>query len=1234
MQDLHRTGYVASLDPDTLLYEFRKNAGLTQPPGVTSSYGGWEADDGFVRGAFTGHYLTAASRMYAATGDSSYLPKVNYIVSTLAQCQQTLGGGYLSAFPSTWFDTLESGGQPSVPYYTIHKIMAGLVDAYQYTGNNQALTIAESMSDYFAGRIAKLTPAQIDTMLHTDLNQQREFGSMNGVLTDLYVQAKARGDANPDRFLTLANTFNRPWFVDPLANGVDILNGLHANCHIAQAVGMADYANVTGDQHVGQAAENFWNFAVRQHSFDLGGNSFGEYFSAPNAETGTNGALLSVGTAETCNANNMLKLTNLLFQRDPKTMYAAYYENALYNDILASIDPNSGMMTYYMSLKPGHFKTYSTPSGGMWCCMGTGIENTTRFNDAIYYHKDSNLWINQYIPSQVEWNEKGITLRQEGNILTTNNILFTVNAAAATQANLNIRVPSWASGPVAVSINGQPYQGQVDRGAYLSLDRQWQNGDQIAVSVPKKVYIRRSMDDPTMVSVYYGPFLLAGRLGTSGMPTSDQSADMWAYANYSDPTVPSINVASADPTQWLQLVDSNTMTFQVVGGGGATGILFTPFYEVNHERYSTYWKLNTSAATRTWCGGGEFNDWLDPTNWDVAPGTSDSLQFSGNLTTTANNNYADNIQFNGVTFTSDAGAFTLTGNAFTLAGNIVNNSSNLQTISTPVVLAPGARTVNTASADITLSGSISGAGSLVKTGAYKLTLSGSSVSVGGGTTVQQGTLCFNSASVFGDVTNQGTVIFNQVQNGTMSGKILGGGNMIKTGSGTLALVASSNYSGSTTIEQGTLRLQAVSVPTLAHRWSFNSNLIDSVGGSNATIVNMGSNHATLSSTQVTLAGGARETSDYISLGNNLLPNNSNPITFELWATQKSAKNWSRIFDFGSSDAENLFMSWTQDTNVNADRVEWVDSAGRTTADNTNAPYTLNQEYHIALVIQPGAGQGGNTHVTWYSAPSSAGTIGGMKGSFDTPNTLAQFNNSNNWLGRSQYTWDDTANASYNEVRIWQDALTDAELQTLQGWGPNHSLGPDAFGGHGQLPATTSLNISAGASFDMNGFDQTIGSLSGAAGSGVQLGSGTLTVGADNTSTTFSGAILGPGNIVKNGSGVLTLKGNLSSLGSISIAGGSLQIDSLSASVHSISGGELVVGDGSSAASVTADSIIAAKLTIAAEATVTISAIPGGPLSDSIKPVPEPSCIVMLMLTSLTLLTRFIYKRSKGFNLFL
>jgi autotransporter-associated beta strand protein len=560
---------------------------------------------------------------------------------------------------------------------------------------------------------------------------------------------------------------------------------------------------------------------------------------------------------------------------------------------------------------------------------------------------------------------------------------------------------------------------------------------------------------------------------------------------------------------------------------------------------------------------------------------------------------------------------------------------------------------------------------------------------------------------------------------TINGAITGLGSL-RIDSGQITLNNSASYSGSTTIAGGTLKLGSSPV-TVAHRWSFNNSLADSAGSSNATIVDVGANNVTLSSTQATLTGGASTSSDYIHLGSNLLPSTNTSVAIELWATPKSVQNWSRIFDFGSSSSENLFMSWTQGTNLNSDRVEWKDAATNT-SDNSNEPYNLNTEYHFVMLLTP---MGSNTQVTWYAAPSTSANLGPAKGSFVTTNTLANFVNSQDNLGRSSYSSDYTANASYDEVRFWTGPINSTILEILHDAGPDANLSSLNIGtAGGELPSTTALSITAsGATLDLNGISQTIGSLSGVTGSSVLLGSGMLTLGGNGTSTTFSGNISGTGGIIKNGGGTFTIagtntyggttwidngvlkggavnvlpngpgKGNVSiasgakldlggfdqtingllgigtvdnsvagnpvltvgandanstfngvvqntvgsivllktgsgtltlsgnntykgmtivndgelimngavvSIGSASILGGSLQVNSPSAAMHDITGGTLIVGDGSAAASLTADSIAVGTLTVSAGSTITISPIPGGPLSDFLLPVPEPS----------------------------
>ena len=341
--------YMASLDLDRLLHNFRINAGL---PTTASPLGGWEAPSCEVRGHFVGHYLTACALMYKSTGDPEWKRRADYLVVELGKCQDALGTGYLSAFPASAFDKLEAGIHVWAPYYTIHKIMAGLFDAYQLCGNAQALDIDKKMATYFADRISKLNDDQIERTFHTTgVGPGTEFGGMSIVLHQLY------GITGDFHDLELANTFDRDWLAVPLAHGEDPLADLHANTHIPQVDGFAWHYRVTGDTKYRDAAENFWQLVTDHHSFVTGSNSFAEHFAKPGIEA----SRLSPNTAETCNTYNMLKLTRDLFQLDPKPQYADYYERALYNHILGSIDPTTGMTTYFLSLAPVISKCIARP---------------------------------------------------------------------------------------------------------------------------------------------------------------------------------------------------------------------------------------------------------------------------------------------------------------------------------------------------------------------------------------------------------------------------------------------------------------------------------------------------------------------------------------------------------------------------------------------------------------------------------------------------------------------------------------------------------------------------------------------------------------------------------------------------------------------------------------------------------------------------------------------------------
>jgi uncharacterized protein len=589
-QELHRHGYLASFEPDRLLFPYRALAGLPQAQGA-KAYGGW--DSGFVRGHMTGHYLSAASRMAAESGDKLFRDNVNYVVAELAKCQAALKlDGYLAAFPLGAFDRLEGKQGNSagviVPYYTIHKIMAGLLDAHYYLGNTQALQVTEKMAVYFEKRLAALTPDEIERIFRTDRgrNPQNEFGSMSDVLAQLY---EVTGEK---KHLDAAQIFNREWFMGPLAKGEDHLAGLHGNTHIAQAIGLAHCANITGDPEAVKASENFWRIVTRDHSFVIGGNTFSEWFDKPGVEVGPSifeQRSLPPKTAESCNTHNMLKLTARLFERNPSPEYADYAERALYDHLLATIAPDTGLVTYFTPLR-GSFRTYLTE---YQCCVGSGIENTPRYNESIYFHQADSLWVNLYIPSELDWRQAGMVVRQEGDLTRGEPVRFTVVKSGGRSAKLQFRIPHWIAKPAVVTLNGKVQEPAGKPSTYVSLNRKWKAGDVVTLTLPASLRLEQARDDSSMVSVFFGPVLLAGELGRDNMP--NDSAD--SEANMKSPAVPVPDIASPsrNPADWLELRQDAKLTFTAQHAGPADGITFRPIYEVHHQRYSVYWRLGQTS---------------------------------------------------------------------------------------------------------------------------------------------------------------------------------------------------------------------------------------------------------------------------------------------------------------------------------------------------------------------------------------------------------------------------------------------------------------------------------------------------------------------------------------------------------------------------------------------------------------------------------------------------------------
>ena len=578
---LRDQAYLVRLDADRLLHMFRLTAGL---PSTAQPYGGWEEPKCEVRGHSLGHYLSACALMYASTGDQGIKAKADYIVAELAKCQDALPKqgyhpGYLSAFPESFIDRVEARQPVWAPWYTLHKIMAGLLDMYQLADNQQALAVLQRMAGWVRFRVDRLTPAQMQAALET------EFGGMNDVLANLYAVT-----GNPDH-LRLARAFDHERVFAPLARGEDRLDGLHANTQIPKIIGAAREYELTGDQRCQGIAAFFWQRVALNRSYVIGGHSDGEHFFPIDQFS----RHLTAETAETCNTYNMLKLTRHLFAWNPSSQTMDFYERGLYNHILASQDPVRGMFVYLTSLKPGHFKTYSTPDNSFWCCVGTGMENHAKYGDTIYFHDQNSLFVNLFIPSELTWKEHGLVIRQETKFPAEDTTRLTLKCAQPLAGSLKIRYPGWAQSGVVIKINGQGQNVAGVPGSYLDLNREWHDGDQVDIRFPLTLHIETLPDNPNLVAILYGPIVLAGDLGTKDLP-NPYTRDQTDLNHVPSPAAPAFVTEARNWLERVQPVRGKPLTFRTKGLGRPKDVTLIPFYQTHHQRYSVYWPVFTPLA--------------------------------------------------------------------------------------------------------------------------------------------------------------------------------------------------------------------------------------------------------------------------------------------------------------------------------------------------------------------------------------------------------------------------------------------------------------------------------------------------------------------------------------------------------------------------------------------------------------------------------------------------------------
>ncbi|MBN2505842.1 MAG: glycoside hydrolase family 127 protein [Verrucomicrobia bacterium] len=578
--------YLLSVDPDRLLHTFRVNAGL---PSTAEPLGGWEAPKVELRGHSLGHYLSACALMYASTGEPKLKARTDSLVAELAKCQAALaaGGshaGYLSAFPETFLDRVDARQPVWAPWYTLHKILAGLLDVHRHGANPQALDVLVKMTDWVKTRVDRLTPEQMQRSLET------EFGGMNEVLANIYAVT-----GNPEH-LRIARAFDHKAVFDPLARHEDRLNGLHANTQIPKFIGAAREYELTGEPAYREIARFAWERVALARSYVIGGHSDHEHFFPVERFS----KQLSPATCETCNTYNMLKLTRHLFAWEPSATLMDFYERALYNHILASQDPRTGMFMYFASLKPGHFKTYSKPFDSFWCCVGTGMENHAKYADSIYHHDADSLYVNLFIPSELTWKDKGLALRLETRFPEEDIVRLRVLTPPASRLGaIRVRCPAWAGDGVRFRVNGASLPLATTAGQYAALDRAWKRGDTVEIRLPMRLRVVSMPDDPDVVALAYGPIVLAGELGREGLDRIEPYArSQLDLAHVPAVTVPAFVGDRATLLDRVHPVPGQPLTFQTRGLGRPGDVTLIPYYRLHHQRFSVYWNVMSEDAWR------------------------------------------------------------------------------------------------------------------------------------------------------------------------------------------------------------------------------------------------------------------------------------------------------------------------------------------------------------------------------------------------------------------------------------------------------------------------------------------------------------------------------------------------------------------------------------------------------------------------------------------------------------
>ncbi|MBN2036145.1 MAG: glycoside hydrolase family 127 protein [Chitinispirillaceae bacterium] len=600
-QDLNIT-HLLRYTVGRLLASYRIEAGLS-----TQGFRDYENWDG-LNGHIGGHYVSALAMLYAATGNAECKTRMDFMVEELKKCQDENGKdadfvGYVSGIPNgkALWRSYKTGNFSSyssawVPWYNIHKMYAGLRDAWVYGGNETAKTMFITLCDWGIAINSGLSDAQLQTVFGYGIKEQ---GGINEMYADAYYLTKDR------KYLDFAKRFSHKWLLDPMASGTDMLDNNHANAQVAKVVGFQRIGEVANDDYYHRAADFFWKTVTTNRSIAIGGNSEDEYFKSSNAWmeyiNDRNGV-------ETCNSYNMLKLTEGLFRQNPDAKYADFYELALFNHVLSTQHPTHGGYVYFTPTHPRHYRVYSAPDVAMWCCVGSGMENHCKYGQFIFTHANDSLFVNLFIASELDWRAKGVTIRQETEFPDEERTVLTISATASTAFKLFIRHPSWAlRGEMKVIVGGDTLGLQSQPTSYIEVNRTWTSGDAVTVLLPMHVAFERLQNVPAWVSLKRGPVVLGAKTSTStadmpGLIAGDARFGHSPSGTLMEPTTaPKLRLNTYNLDSYFQPVAGKPFTYtapSIFQNSADAGLVLEPFFRIHDARYMMYWNATIYTDTR------------------------------------------------------------------------------------------------------------------------------------------------------------------------------------------------------------------------------------------------------------------------------------------------------------------------------------------------------------------------------------------------------------------------------------------------------------------------------------------------------------------------------------------------------------------------------------------------------------------------------------------------------------